>query len=83
MCLALLGAGYMCLDESELSSHVTAPPLSSPSPATHGLCSELVSLPHQHHNHPALYPAATLVFLVTLSLLIYLLCICGQRIQTM
>lgn len=43
----------------------------------------VVSLPHQHHNHPALYPAATLVFLVTLSLLIYLLCICGRRMQTM
>lgn len=45
VCLALLGAGYMWLDESELSSHVTAPPLSSPSPATHGLCSELSPCP--------------------------------------
>ena len=76
----MLGAGCMWLDETVralLSCHCPHPCL-----VPHPLRALWAVLPAPLVPRTTHYPAATVVFLVSVLLLIYLLCICGQRIQT-
>lgn len=69
---------YMTGQDGQSSSFMSlSPPLPSPRTLSWSPCSTRPPRP------PSLYPAATGVFLAALLLLIYLLFIWGQRIQTM